>query len=95
MSSTVTPDYAYVRRRWIAPLSLFAIVAVVCLVMAGSPLYAAAERLSESAKTGLDAPLLGWSWKGSLTKIGSVMFGLSFSPAALHSYSGMAPRTAK
>lgn len=85
----------FFRRRWLAPLSFFTIVAVVCLVVVGSPFYAADERRSETAPIGLDAPLLWWDWTGCFSKIGSVMFSLTIAPSALPSYSGMATRTVK
>lgn len=81
--------------RWLAAFSLFAIAAVVCLVVGGSPLYADAERMTEVVESGLDAPLLWWNWTGSFAKMGSLMFAVTFAPAALHSYSAMGTRTVK
>ena len=85
----------FLRRRWLATLSLVTIVSVVGLVVVGSPFYAADERLSDTVPVGLNAPLLGWDWKGLFAKIGSVMFAVNFAAAALHSYSGMETRTVK
>lgn len=81
--------------RWLAAFSLFAIAAVVLLVVGGSPMYAENERMSELVETGLDAPLLWWDWTGSFAKLGSLMFAVTFAPAALHSYSAMGTRTVK
>ena len=68
---------------------------MVCLVVGGSPEYANAERSAELVETGLDAPLLWWDWTGSFAKLGSLMFAVTFAPAALHSYSAMDTRTVK
>ena len=72
-------------------------------MIAGSPYYAEAERLSQrgaeteavEAGTGIDAPLLWWDWTGCFSKIGSLLFAITFAPAAFHSYSAMGERTAK
>lgn len=91
----LTADNGFLRRRGLAPFSLFTIVAVVGLVVAGSPFYAAAERRSDIVPIGLNAPLLGWDWTGCFAKMGSLIFSVTFAPAALPSYSGMGTRTVK
>ena len=62
----------------------------------GSPIYAGAERLSETVEAELDAPLVWWDWTGSfVAKLGSLIFAVTFAPSALHSFSGMGTSTEK
>ena len=65
---------------------------MVLLVVLAAWAYADYERSSPDHDPRLDAELTWWDWKGSVAKLGSVIFALSYAPAALHAYTAMSPR---
>lgn len=70
-----------------------AITAVVSLVVIGGPIYADDYRSEPDHDPGLDASVVYWNWTGSVAKLGSIVFALSCSVAALHAYTAMYPRS--
>ncbi|CAM9387943.1 unnamed protein product [Ascophyllum nodosum] len=79
--------------RWLSAFSLFAISAVVALVMFGSSTYASYERSTVGDESELNEPLVWWNWTGAFSKLGSLVFALNCAAAVLHSYSAMDKRT--
>lgn len=79
--------------RWLSVLCLLAITAVVSLVVIGGPIYADDYRSEPDHDPGLDASVVYWNWTGSVAKLGSIVFALSCSVAALHAYTAMYPRS--
>ncbi|CAN0467924.1 unnamed protein product, partial [Laminaria digitata] len=79
--------------RWLAVFSFCAISSVVLLVVIGGPIYASEERSDPGHDTDLDASVVWWDWSGAVAKMGSIVFALSCSPAVLHAYTSLTPRS--
>lgn len=79
--------------RWLSAFCLLVITLVVLLVVFGSPVYASYYRSKPNHDPGLDAAITYWDWTGAVAKFGSIVFALSCSPAVLHAYTAMFPRS--
>ncbi|CAN0385322.1 unnamed protein product [Discosporangium mesarthrocarpum] len=77
--------------RWIAGVSLAAVLLVAALVIVGGPIYAHSEGVFEEG-SGVDTTLVWWDWTEVFSKLGSVVFAMSSAPAAFHAYTSMFPR---
>eukprot|EP00611_Tribonema_gayanum_P019399 TRINITY_DN3353_c0_g1_i4.p1 TRINITY_DN3353_c0_g1~~TRINITY_DN3353_c0_g1_i4.p1 ORF type:complete len:256 (-),score=48.88 TRINITY_DN3353_c0_g1_i4:329-1096(-) len=71
----------------LAFMGLSAVLVVMLLVMCVGPAGGAEVSLDDGE------PLVLWNWLEMFERAGSVIFALSFAPAALHAYMGLVPCT--
>eukprot|EP00903_Cladosiphon_okamuranus_P010527 g9957.t1 len=78
---------------WVDPLAVLSLATISCLLVFVIEKWAfPSESVSVAADLAMGTPLVWWNWSGFFRKVGSVVFGITFAPAAFHAYDPMKHR---